>query len=254
MRLERATLIRPTLDIYAEPLDAQAHVHEALTYLELQFQNDQLFPSLQSVRSLDAFIFPRLQQFSIRFNSAANSMNQRLSLFLSHSQCPLVRLEFVNINTKALSYTALVQILEVVPSLSHLRLASARHPDLFLVQNCLRQLSGSGMVPRPSLLPNLESLVLEEWSRSSEDFLYLMDIFALSPRPIRTVKLTFITDDSSPPIAIPYKALVQLRLLKDNYENQTFQFSVTHRHERNGNAGETDLVEASWKVYRATRT
>ncbi len=41
VRLERATLIKPTLDVYAEPLDAHAHVHEFLTYFELQFEKYQ---------------------------------------------------------------------------------------------------------------------------------------------------------------------------------------------------------------------
>lgn len=252
VRLERAALIRPNFHINAVPWDA--HVHESLVYLDLRFQENQHSPILAVNQALNAFAFPHLQHLSIRFGHGENSMEQSLFTLLSRSRCHLVRLELTNLDAKALSHTALVQILEVVPSLTHLRLASPRHTISSLVQRSFRGLSGAGMAPQVSFLPSLESLMLEEWPSPSDDFFYLSDIFASSTRPLRAIQLTFVMDDTRPMIVIPYKALAQLRRLQNKGENQTFQLSITLRHERNGGAREVDLVEESWKTYGATRT
>ena len=249
-RLESATFLESAFNISAVPWGP--HVHESLTHLEFRLKESGEHPFLPHFHFLDVFTLPRLQQLSISFAHANGDLQNKLFDFLSRSQCSLVCMELTDLSVWAphTGVSKLMEILEIVPSLTHLRLSSGHHAaSSFLAQQIFRRLRGMGIAPQEYFLPNLESLDLEQ-IYSPDSFLYLSDIFMPSKRPLQTVQLTLVMDYMPlRPVLIPHIALAQLRLLQNMSKNQEIQFKIIGRYGSYAGKPKVDLVEESWKVY-----
>lgn len=249
VRLERATLLDLTFDINSIPF--VPHVHKSLTHLKLRLKDNQRRPTLLEPHSLDSFSLPCLQQLSISFAHAQSDLDEKLLAFLCRSKCFLVRLELTDLNAWALPHAKFMQIIEVVPSLTYLRLSSTVYcPISSFSQHIFFRLRGLGTETGLPFLPDLENLVLEEFY-SPNIFFYLSDIFAPSTRCLQTIRLKLIMVATESSIVIPHIVLSQLQLRQNMGNNQTVQLTITGRHELDADAREVDLVEESWKFYRA---